>query len=62
MQERDSGTILGQGHPPDEVSGSYKLEEADAVEERDGGVSGFLENSCVEGKPTDLFATKERGV
>ena len=29
MQERDSGTILGQGHPPDEVSGFYKLEEAD---------------------------------
>jgi sigma-B regulation protein RsbU (phosphoserine phosphatase) len=29
MQKRDSGTILGQGHPPDEVSGFYKLEEAD---------------------------------
>jgi len=29
MEERDSGTILDQGHPPDEVSGFYRLKEAD---------------------------------
>jgi len=29
IKERKSGTILGQGHPPDEVSGFYRLEEAD---------------------------------
>ena len=28
MKERRSGTILGQGHPPDEVSGFYHLREA----------------------------------
>jgi sigma-B regulation protein RsbU (phosphoserine phosphatase) len=28
LQEETSGTILGQGHPPDEVSGFYRLEEA----------------------------------
>lgn len=28
MEEETSGTILGQGHPPDEVSGFYRLEEA----------------------------------
>ena len=29
MQEDSSGTILGAGHPPEEVSGFYKLQEAD---------------------------------
>jgi sigma-B regulation protein RsbU (phosphoserine phosphatase) len=29
MQEQPSGTILGKGHPPIEVSGFYKLKEAD---------------------------------
>lgn len=29
MQKASSGTILGAGHPPKEVSGFYKLEEAD---------------------------------
>ena len=29
IKERKSGTILGQGHPPDEVSGFYRLEEVD---------------------------------
>ncbi len=29
MQEDSSGTILGAGHPPAEVSGFYKLQEAD---------------------------------
>ncbi|UCF01025.1 MAG: SpoIIE family protein phosphatase [Deltaproteobacteria bacterium] len=29
IQEETSGTILGQGHPPDEVGGFYRLEEAD---------------------------------
>jgi sigma-B regulation protein RsbU (phosphoserine phosphatase) len=29
MQKDSSGTILGAGHPPEEVSGFYKLEEAD---------------------------------
>ena len=28
MKEQTSGTILGQGHPPKEVSGFYQLEEA----------------------------------
>jgi len=28
MKEETSGTILGQGHPPKEVSGFYQLEEA----------------------------------
>ncbi|NOR10660.1 MAG: SpoIIE family protein phosphatase, partial [Desulfovibrionaceae bacterium] len=28
IKERKSGTILGQGHPPDEVSGFYRLEDA----------------------------------
>ncbi|MCG6915922.1 MAG: SpoIIE family protein phosphatase [Deltaproteobacteria bacterium] len=28
IKEQRSGTILGQGHPPDEVSGFYHLEEA----------------------------------
>ena len=28
MKERKSGTILGEGHPPEEVSGFYQLEEA----------------------------------
>jgi sigma-B regulation protein RsbU (phosphoserine phosphatase) len=29
MQEDSSGTILGAGHPPEEVSGFHKLQEAD---------------------------------
>ena len=29
MQENASGTVLGQGHPPDEVSGFFRLQEAD---------------------------------
>jgi sigma-B regulation protein RsbU (phosphoserine phosphatase) len=29
IKEETSGTILGQGHPPDEVGGFYKIEEAE---------------------------------
>ncbi len=29
MKEKPSGTVLGRGHPPEEVSGFYRLEEAD---------------------------------
>ncbi|UCE81661.1 MAG: SpoIIE family protein phosphatase [Deltaproteobacteria bacterium] len=29
IQGEKSGTVLGQGHPPDEVSGFHKLQEAD---------------------------------
>ncbi|UCG14533.1 MAG: SpoIIE family protein phosphatase [Deltaproteobacteria bacterium] len=28
MKKEPSGTVLGEGHPPDEVSGFYKLQEA----------------------------------